>query len=257
MAWIELHQSLVTHKKTRRLARALGLGVPDGIPQAIGHLCIFWLWCVDNTEDGSLAELDAQDIADAAGWTGDPEKFTEAMVAAEFIDKTEGGLNRHDWNDYIGKLIERRESEKLKERNQKRQYRERKRKEAEETHLKPEDLPTMDDDILVDDESMKVATTYEYNIGNLPIGDARERLMQDVDDLSADVMVEAIKLTNLAHPKFPRNYLDSLVHKLRELHIDTVEKFNTYIKDRELEKTQGKWQNAPASEPPAIQGDFY
>ncbi len=33
---------------------------------------MFWLWCMDFAIDGSLERMAAQDIADAAGWLGDP-----------------------------------------------------------------------------------------------------------------------------------------------------------------------------------------
>lgn len=258
MAWIELHQSLVTHKKTRRLARALGLGVPDGIPQAIGHLCIFWLWCVDSTEDGSLADLDAQDIADAAGWTGDPEKFMEAMVAAEFIDKTEDGLHIHDWYNYIGSLIEQKKESHEKTLARKQRYRDKKRKETEKSGLKPEDLPTMDDDRFVDDDWLKVVTAYEDNLGRAPIGTACEMLQSYVDDLSADVVVSAIKETNKAQPGNPWVYLKKILDTLAALHIDTEQKFEAYMKDWEREKATDNRQNAPeASEPSTIQKVWY
>ena len=53
VAWIELHQQLPTHPKTKRLTRALGLEVPKDIPQVVGHLCMFWLWCLEYAIDGS------------------------------------------------------------------------------------------------------------------------------------------------------------------------------------------------------------
>lgn len=257
MAWIELHQSLTTHKKTRRLARALGLGVPEGIPQTIGHLCLFWLWCVDGTEDGSLADLEAQDVADAAGWTGDPEKFTEAMIAAGFLERGPDGMAIHDWYDYIGKLMEQREVAREKERLRKQRYRQRKRLESGDAE--PEAEPEIDAALAgIDKEWLKVVRAYEAQIGMIPIGTACDILNSYVEDLSADVVVKAIEATNKAQAGNPWKYLKAILDKWAELHVDTVEKADAYCKDLERRIKEAKRQKQPAQrEPTAIKGDFY
>jgi hypothetical protein len=99
MAWIESHQSLLNHRKTGRLARALGISKIT----AIGHLHVFWWWCLDNAPDGNLTGIDAEDIAEGAGWEGDPAEFIKALHFAGFLDDGEGV---HDWYEYAGKLIE-------------------------------------------------------------------------------------------------------------------------------------------------------
>jgi DnaD/phage-associated family protein len=103
MAWIEVHQSLPTHHKLKKLARALGLK-KNGIAEAVGHMCMLWLWSIDNAPDGQLSGIDAGDIAEAAGWGGDANKLVEAMTCAGFI--VDGAI--HDWDDYIGRLNDRR-----------------------------------------------------------------------------------------------------------------------------------------------------
>lgn len=105
MAWIESHQSLLTHRKTGRMARALSISKIT----AIGHLHALWWWCLDNAPKGSLAGIDVEDIADGACWEGDPEAFINGLVYAGFIDRTDSGcLMVHDWMDFAGKLIDRR-----------------------------------------------------------------------------------------------------------------------------------------------------
>lgn len=259
MAWIELHQSITTHKKTRRLARALGLGVPEGIPQTIGHLCLFWLWCVDGSEDGCLTDLDAQDIADAAGWTGDAETFTEAMIKTEFIDREPDGLRIHDWDDYIGRLMEKRKDTREKERIRKQKYRQRKRAETDTAQQgdATDDAP----EALYDPEWLKVVKAYEANIGMLPVGTAGQMLVSYVDDLSADVVVKAIEVTNKAQAGNPWKYLKAVLDKWAENNIDDVEKAEAYCKDLERRLQQAKKQRQPVTsggtEPPAIAGEFY
>lgn len=106
MAWIESHQSLGDHPKTRKLARLLG------IPKVavIGHLHCLWWWATDYAEDGSLQRYDDLDIAIGAEWDGDPASFLDALVTAGFLDDDEHGLRIHDWDEYAGKLIERRKA---------------------------------------------------------------------------------------------------------------------------------------------------
>lgn len=106
MAWVKSHQEIRQHPKTRRLARLLGISVP----QAVGHLHLLWWWAVDYAGDGDLSDYDAYDIADAAMWEGDPEGWVAALVTAGYIDRQEGGsLVLHDWNEYQGNYIEKRE----------------------------------------------------------------------------------------------------------------------------------------------------
>lgn len=105
MAWIELHQSLPTHRKTKKLARLLGYKAPRDIPQVVGHLAMLWLWAIDNVQDGALGGIDPQDISDASGWTREPNTFLDALRESGFVD---GDLRIHDWDLYIGKLIDRR-----------------------------------------------------------------------------------------------------------------------------------------------------
>lgn len=102
-AWIESHQTLRSHPKTRRLARRCG-----GIAKAVGHLHCLWWWCLDYAQDGDLTDFDAEDIAIAAEWDGEPAEFVTMLTDCGFIDNSKG-MHVHDWYDYAGKLIDRRE----------------------------------------------------------------------------------------------------------------------------------------------------
>ncbi|ADU50154.1 HNH endonuclease [Thermaerobacter marianensis DSM 12885] len=118
MAWIESHQSLKDHPKTRRLARRLGISVPA----AIGHLHCLWWWALEYAQDGSLAQYDADDIADAMMWDGDSQQLVQALVHAGFLDETGDGLRIHDWRDYAGRLIEQRERAAARKREMRQAY---------------------------------------------------------------------------------------------------------------------------------------
>lgn len=102
MAWIEVHQALPTHKKTIRLTRILKIRKPE----ALGYLLLLWLWALDNTQDGYLDGLEAQDIAGICEWKGkNVAAFTDGLIDAGFLESTERGLCIHDWDDYCGKLM--------------------------------------------------------------------------------------------------------------------------------------------------------
>jgi len=236
MAWIELHQALPTHKKTRRLIRALDLAVPQDTPQTVGHLCMFWLWCVDNAKDGRLKGVNAQDISDVAGWTGDPDKFFSAMLQAEFIDRYEDSYRVHDWDDYVGNVISFKQKERERNREKQRRYRERVKQQKEgEQDAEPLDKPTLeqDDPLLHDPEWKRVVQCYETNIGLIPFGVSGEMLISFVEDLSADVVCKAIEVTNKANPDNPWKYLTAILNKWVKKGINTPEKADAYTKDLE------------------------
>lgn len=104
MAWIESHQSLLNHPKTRKLSRTLGIQRV----YVIGHLHCLWWWCMEYADDGLLGRFDNDVIADACEWIGDPDEFVNALCEAGFLDRLGPGYAVHDWDDYAGKLIQKR-----------------------------------------------------------------------------------------------------------------------------------------------------
>lgn len=97
--WIESHETLARHPKMFALCDALKIAPP----QAIGHLHLFWWWCLAYAPDGALEGKSATAIARGAEWTGDPTAFVEAIVNSGFVDRDEDGLNVHDWQEFGGK----------------------------------------------------------------------------------------------------------------------------------------------------------
>ena len=129
MAWIESHQELRHHYKTKRLARELKVTVAA----AIGHLHCLWWWAIDFAPDGDLSKFDDYEIADAIGYEGkDPTKAKAALISAGFLDNSDTGtITIHDWYDYSGQLGDKRIESRKKERDRKAEYRARKKAEAE------------------------------------------------------------------------------------------------------------------------------
>lgn len=103
MAWIESHQELGRHWKTKRLARALGISLPT----AVGHMQFIWWWALDFAQDGDLSGFEDREIADEALWEGDPATFRAALIESGFLD-AEGSI--HDWDEYAKKLIDKRKA---------------------------------------------------------------------------------------------------------------------------------------------------
>lgn len=104
MAWIELHQTLPTNKKILRLKSILKIDTP----QAVGHLCMLWLWAIDNAQDGNLQNFLNEEIAEISGWRKNADAFVDALKTSGFVDDD---MHIHDWDEYAGKLIEKRKSD--------------------------------------------------------------------------------------------------------------------------------------------------
>jgi hypothetical protein len=134
MAYIESHQELDRHPKTGRAARYLGISRVT----MIGHLHVLWHWALDYAADGDISRYEAEEIAEAAMWEGDPHEFLRALIEAGFVDHDGNEMVLHDWGDYAGRLIELRR----KDADRKREARARS---AAQAHDNKTDIPTPSD----------------------------------------------------------------------------------------------------------------
>jgi hypothetical protein len=106
VAWIELHQSLWTHRKTLLLAAALDLDET----YAGAHVARLWTWALDNAPEGDLSGLPPRVIAFGAAWKGDAAMFVEALVEVGWLERDGESLWLHDWEEYAGRLIAKRQA---------------------------------------------------------------------------------------------------------------------------------------------------
>ena len=110
MAWIEAHQSLAESPKLMKLCKRLK--IPHS--QGIGHLFFLWWWALDHAPDGDLSALGATGVARVVRWEGEHlRSVLPALKKAGFVDED----NRiHDWQDYAGRLISKREEKREQDR---------------------------------------------------------------------------------------------------------------------------------------------
>lgn len=106
MAWLEIHQSLMNHRKTLIVSDILNIKPV----YVVGHMVSLWLWCLDNAPSGNLHGVSARILASAAQWDGDSQTFLDALLGAGFLDEMPDCLVVHDWWDYAGRLIEKRQT---------------------------------------------------------------------------------------------------------------------------------------------------
>lgn len=128
--WIQVYSNLVSHRKTGKLADALGLAnsfvSPDVV--AVGILISLWTWAIQNASNGDLSGCSARNIAEACRWKKKPEVLITALKEADWIDE-DGKL--HDWEEYASLLLEQEENRKEKTRERVQRYREQKKKKTE------------------------------------------------------------------------------------------------------------------------------
>lgn len=118
MAWIESHQEVSHHPKTRKLARRLDVG----LAASVGHLHCLWHWALSFAPDGDLTKHDDDDVAIGALWEGDPKLFIDSLVDCGWLDKEGESLVIHDWWDFAGRLIEQREFQASRTRRRRQLY---------------------------------------------------------------------------------------------------------------------------------------
>lgn len=108
--------TLPRHPKLGRLAALLEVVKAE----ALGYLLTLWLWVLEVREGGDLTGILPAELAIAAGWPGDPEKFVDGLASAGFLDR-KPILRIHNWLENQGRLVQKREA--ARRRQQKRRDR--------------------------------------------------------------------------------------------------------------------------------------
>lgn len=103
--WIESHAELGDHPKLYEASDELGVETP----MVLGMLHLLWYWVMQYAPDGDLTDYRSAVIARACRWNGDAQRLVDVLVSSGFLDRTEECLVVHDWMDYTGKALSRRE----------------------------------------------------------------------------------------------------------------------------------------------------
>ena len=81
------------HPKTLKLIRSLGIEAPVALQR-------LWMYAAKFRPDGVLSDLETIDVAEAARWNGDPDKFVKALLDRGWLDKEDGIYIIHDWPEH-------------------------------------------------------------------------------------------------------------------------------------------------------------
>lgn len=186
MAWIESNQEVGRHPKTKKLARLLGIPVVA----AVGHLHFLWWWALDFAQEGVLSKYDEYDISEACMWEGDEKLFVDALIQAGFIDNNESILSIHDWYEYAGRLIERRQSDAERKREERN-----KRKKTPNNGLKkitssghPTDIHEESTDVLRNSTVPNQTVPDQTNI-DIVVDRAREEILAGLPEMEYSVSI--------------------------------------------------------------------
>lgn len=111
MNWIRLQSEYFRHRKTLRLTHRLG-------ELAALYPLRLWTWAVEQSPDGSLRDIDADELAVICGFGGQAGELWDAMLRCGFIEiASDDGAQIRSWREHQGKLIERAERNALRMRD--------------------------------------------------------------------------------------------------------------------------------------------
>ena len=112
MIWLPVHTDLPRNIKLKRFSQLLKIKQAE----AVGHLVMLWLWTLEVAPKGSLEGFTDAEIAEGAGWMRrDKGMFVWALMEAGFLDCD---YRIHDWEEYAGGLLLRRETDRLRKREE-------------------------------------------------------------------------------------------------------------------------------------------
>jgi hypothetical protein len=107
ISWLRLSVSLPTHPKSDFLEVALNT------PRAWTYVIELWCWASQARPHGNLDGLPASMIAKRAGWTGDADRFVDALRSTGWIDEDDC---LSGWWETYGGLLEKADSDAARKR---------------------------------------------------------------------------------------------------------------------------------------------
>lgn len=110
MPWIESHADLRDHPKIDLLMDLLGITRRD----ACGLIHFVWWRALTYAPSGDLTSFTDGQIARWADWEGSTADLIGGLTTAGFLDAER---QLHDWQEYAGRWIDRREANATRKRN--------------------------------------------------------------------------------------------------------------------------------------------
>ena len=109
----------------------------------------------------------------------------------------------------------------------------------------------------LDPDWVRFVQVYEQNLGLIPYGASLDKLTSYYEDMGADVLIEAVKATNLAQANNPMSYMCAILDNWAKAGVDSLEKAKAAVIDHERRNRAKQEQKGSAPEPAAIRGKFY
>lgn len=112
--YVQSYTTLRLHPKISRLKPLLSAAAGEPVTRAhiVGWLHLLWHWTLEYSPggQGDLSAFTAQEIADAAEWPHNPQAFVDALIEAGWLDRADTHLRVHDWWDYAGEMLRKRQA---------------------------------------------------------------------------------------------------------------------------------------------------
>jgi hypothetical protein len=90
---IRLYVSFKGHRKRKKLRLVLG-------DRATDYLIDLWLTVAQDRPDGVLTGWNEVDVAFAAGWEAEPQRFVDALIVCQLLDQDGDTYRLHDWEEH-------------------------------------------------------------------------------------------------------------------------------------------------------------
>ena len=92
---IRISTTFIHHPKTIKLKTRLGT-------EGLVSLITLWSFAGEYRPKGSLHKMNAEDIAIASQWSGDPLLFVKTLEELGWVDRKDDVLHIHDWEEHNG-----------------------------------------------------------------------------------------------------------------------------------------------------------
>ena len=104
MPYINIDTTILRNRKFKKFKRFL----EKDDQLAFGYLATLWINVLELAEDGDISKWSEEDIAEYAGFNGEPAKFFQALTVKDYalVDIIKGKRLIHGWLDFAGRYLD-------------------------------------------------------------------------------------------------------------------------------------------------------